>query len=332
MHLARGPSCQSAAKITAAAHPACRWPTVSMGGTLMPTPQPSEPAHDLVQRSLHRRAVETVIWAMPIVNFDRMYQAMANAAGGAFNQVVYWSGLPDWKNQTLTPNPDAIYLMPFTDTQDAGPMVLEIPPADEGTINGSVMDCWQSAIEDVGPAGVDKGAGGRYLILPPDHTGQVPDGYIPMPSDTYSGYALLRSILDSGSQAGVARAVAYARRVKLYPLSQAADPPPTVFTDAIDVVFDATIPYDRRFFESLDRMVQREPWLTRDKAMIDIVKSVGIEKGERFDPDPATRQILDAAAREAHAWLDFRYDSFFSPPFMKAPSGQCQLRACSWKG
>jgi hypothetical protein len=29
-------------------------------------------------------------------------------------------------------------------------MVLEIPPADEGTINGTVMDCWQSGIEDVG--------------------------------------------------------------------------------------------------------------------------------------------------------------------------------------
>ncbi len=34
-------------------------------------------------------------------------------AKGASNQVVYWSRLPDWKNQTLTPNPDVIYLMSF---------------------------------------------------------------------------------------------------------------------------------------------------------------------------------------------------------------------------
>jgi hypothetical protein len=27
-------------------------------------------------------------------------------AKGAFNQIVCWSRLPDWKNQTLTPNPD----------------------------------------------------------------------------------------------------------------------------------------------------------------------------------------------------------------------------------
>ena len=48
------------------------------------------------------------------------------------NQIVYWSRLPDWKNQTLTPNPDAIYLMPFFDTKDAGPIVMEIPPAGDG--------------------------------------------------------------------------------------------------------------------------------------------------------------------------------------------------------
>ena len=33
-------------------------------------------------------------------------------------------------------------------------------------------------------------------------------------------------------------------------------------------MFDATIPYDVRFFQMLDRFVQREPWLTRDKVFI----------------------------------------------------------------
>jgi hypothetical protein len=115
----------------------------------------------LAERTLHRRAVEAIIWGMPAVNFDLMYQAMVKSTMGGFNQVVYWSGLPDWKNQTLTPNPDSIYLMPFINTKDAGPVVLEIPPADEGSITGSVMDAWQCALEDVGPAGVDKGKGGK---------------------------------------------------------------------------------------------------------------------------------------------------------------------------
>ncbi len=138
---------------------------------------------------MRARAFESVVWGMAAVNFDLMYEAMVRETGGAFNQIVYWSGLPDWKNQTLTPNPDSIYLMPFIDTKE-GPVVLEIPPADDGSITGTVMDCWQCPIEDVGPAGVDKGAGGKYVILPPGYTDALSEGYIAMPSDTYSVYAL----------------------------------------------------------------------------------------------------------------------------------------------
>ena len=270
---------------------------------------------DLAERTVHRRAVEAVIWGMSAVNTDLMYQAMVRAAKGAFNQIAYWSRLPDWKNQTLTPNPDAIYFMPFINTKDVGPVVLEIPPADEGSITGTVMDVWQSALEDVGPAGVDKGKGGKYLILPPNHNDQAPAGYIPLASQTYEAYALLRSIPKSGGEADVAKAVAYGKRIRLFPLSQAANPPATTLVDAVDVVYDSTIPYDMRFFESLNRIVQAEPWLERDKAMIDQLKSIGIEKGQPFTPDAKTQDILNDAAREAHAWLVARYEAFFSSPY-----------------
>src|ERR1700730_4349969 len=191
----------------------------------------------LARRPIERRAVEAVIWGMPAVNLDLMLQAMIGSAKGEPNQIVYWSRLPDWKNQTLTPNPDVIYAMPCVNTRDVGPMVLEIPPADDGVINGTVMDAWQVPLEDVGPAGVDKGKGGKYLILPPGYAAAAPDGYIALPSLNYQGYALLRSILQSGSDADVAKAVVYAKRIKVYPLSQAANPPPTTFIDAIDVIY-----------------------------------------------------------------------------------------------
>lgn len=267
-------------------------------------------SEDLASRTIQRRAIEAVIWGMPAVNYDLMLREAIKAKAAA-NQIVYWSRLPDWKNQTLTPNPDSIYLIPFINTKDAGPVVLEIPPADEGSITGSIDDGWQTALEDVGPAGVDKGRGGKYLILPPGYTEKVPEGYIALPASTYQTYALLRSILKSGSDADVAKAVAYSKRIKVYPLAQAANPPSTVFVDAIDVVFDSTIPYDLRFFQALDRFVQYEPWLTRDKAMIDMLKSIGIEKGKPFNPDARTRDTLNAAAAEAHAWLDNYYEALF---------------------
>jgi len=273
---------------------------------------------DVTQHAIQRRAIEAVIWSTPAVNFDRMYQAMVYdaKAGEGSNKIVYWSRLFGWKNQTLTPNPDSIYFMPFFNMKDVGPIVLEIPPADGGSITGSIDDCWQTAIEDVGPAGVDKGKGGKYLILPPDYKDKPPAGYIPLQAYNYEGYALLRSILKSNSEADVARAVAYGKQIKLYPLSQAAHPPGTQFFDAIDVVYDATIPWDMRFFESLNRVVQIEPWLTRDKAMIDQLKSIGIEKGKPFNPDAKAQDTLKAAVGEAHAWLADKYEnSYFPPPY-----------------
>ena len=241
-----------------------------------------------------------------------MLQAAINSAKSAPNQIVYWSRLFDWKNQTLTPNPDVIYVMPFFNTKDAGPMVLELPAAsDDGSITGTIMDCWQAPLEDVGPAGADKGKGGKYLILPPTYEGAAPDGYIALRSLNFQGYALLRSILKGGSEADLARAIGYARRIKFYPLSEAPHPPETKFVDAIDVVFDATIPYDLSFFQSLDRIVQIEPWLPRDKAMIDMLKSIGIVKGKPFSPSQKAQETLSAAAREARAWFDVRYESSF---------------------
>ena len=59
---------------------------------------------------------------MPAVNYQLMYAEMVRKVGGGFNQVLYWSRLLDWKNQTLTPNPDVIYLMPFFNTKDVGPV------------------------------------------------------------------------------------------------------------------------------------------------------------------------------------------------------------------
>jgi hypothetical protein len=251
---------------------------------------------------------------MPVVNYDLMLQE-ALKAGAKPNQVVYWAGLPNWKNQTLTPNPGAIYLMPFINATD-GPVVLEIPPAsDEGSITGNLDDAWQIALEDVGPAGAHKGKGGKYLILPPGYKDKVPSGYLPMPSSTYQNFALLRSILTDGSEAGIARAVAYGRRVKLFPLSQAANPHETQFVDVADVVFDATIPYDMRYFESLNRIVQSEKWLERDRAMIDPLKTLGIEKGKPFNPDAKTQQALKSAALEARAWLDQQYQALYMPAF-----------------
>jgi hypothetical protein len=276
---------------------------------------PQRSSDDLARRVIERRAVEAVIWGMPAVNTDLMLQEMLTKVKGKVNQIVYWSRPLNWKNQTLTPNPDSIYFMAFFNTKDTGPIVLDIPPADAGgSFAGNIVTFWQASLEDVGPEGLDKGNGGKYLILPPGYTGTPPAGYYVLQSDTYGSYALLRSNLVSHGDADVAKSVAYGKRTKVYPLGQAAHPPETIFTDANDILYDTTIPYDLRFFKSLDRAVQSENWIERDRAMIDQLRSIGIEKGMPFHPDSKTQDILNEAAIEAKAWLEQRYDMGF-PPF-----------------
>ncbi|HEX3442720.1 MAG TPA: DUF1254 domain-containing protein [Pseudolabrys sp.] len=270
---------------------------------------------DLARRTIERRAVEAVNWGMPAVNTDLMLQEMLTKTDGKVNQVIYWSRPLDWHNQTLTPNPDAIYFMAFFNTKNAGSIVLEIPPAgDDGSLNGNIVDTWQMPLEDAGPSGADAGKGGKYLILPPGYAGPVPEGYIALRPATFGSFALLRSNLKSHSAADVAKSVAYGKKVKVYPLSQAGNPPPTTFTDAADVVFDSTIRYDASFFTSLDRIVQNEPWLPRDRAMIDVLRTLGIEKGKTFNPDADTKAALGAGIREAQTWLEAKYDAGL-PPF-----------------
>jgi hypothetical protein len=295
-------------------------PAVALAAVIAQPALAQTPAPDqLTQRSIERRAVEAVIWAMPAVNYDLMLQEMLSKTDAKVNQVVYWGRPLDWHNQTLTPYPDAIYFMAFFNTKD-GPIVLDLPPGDtDGSFNANIVNVWQMPLEDAGLLGADKGNGGKYLILPPGYADKAPDGYIALQSDTFGGYMLFRSNLKSHNSADVARSIAYGKRFKAYPLARASNPAPTTFADAKDVTFDSTIRYDASFFEHLDRIVQSEPWLQRDRAMIDPLRSLGIEKGKQFNPDDASKALLTAATREAGAWLEAKYDAGL-PPFFSATS------------
>jgi hypothetical protein len=264
-------------------------------------------------RLVRSRAVEAVIWGMPAVNYDLMLQEMLTKTPGKVNQVIYWGKPLDWKNQTLTPNPDTLYFMTFLNTKDVGPIVIEIPPADaNGSLNANIVNVWQQPLEDGGLLGVDKGAGVKLLMLPPGYKDQAPAGYEALQPNTWGSYALIRSNLKSHADADIVKSIAYAKQIKIYPLSQTSNPPATVFTDIKDVLFDSTIRYDESFFVNLDRMVQSEPWLGRDRAMIDQLRTIGIEKGKPFAPDAAMKQTLADSVREAHAWMAAKYDA--APP------------------
>jgi PAS domain S-box-containing protein len=58
-------------------------------------------------------------------------------------------------------------------------------------------------VHTVGPAGTDKGKGGRYLFLPPGYKGETPDGFFPVPMDRGRAFAGARQ--GHGGHAGFNR-------------------------------------------------------------------------------------------------------------------------------
>lgn len=270
-------------------------------------------------REIERNAVQAAIWGIPVVNYDLMRQEMLAKTPGKVGQVIYWGRPLDWRNQTLTPNPDALYFMVFFTTKD-GPVVLDLPPAEgAASFNGNIVTAWQLPLEDAGLLGYDQGKGGKFLVLPPNYQGTVPEGYIPLRSEVYGGYMLFRSNLASHGDADVQASIAYGKKLKVYSLGQADHPPETVFTDVKDVLFDSTIRWDGSFFENLNRVVQEEPWIERDRAMIDPLKSLGIEKGKPFTPNRRTESLLTEGVKEAQTLLEAKYDAGL-PPFFSETS------------
>src|SRR5262245_21834006 len=87
------------------------------------------------------------------------------------NEVVVYEQLMDAKSLFLTANADTIYVFGYFDLSN-GPIVLETPPEFLGT----VQDAWFRWVIDIGAPGPDRGQGGKYLIVGPDHKGELPAG------------------------------------------------------------------------------------------------------------------------------------------------------------
>ena len=259
-------------------------------------------ATTLETKALHDLAVHAAKWGTPIVSFDAMRQAFFRDAGARYGDVAYLSRFADWRYQITTPNASTRYVYLNFSTRD-GPVVIEIPRATGAGLFGSILDAWQVPLVDVGPEGSDRGSGGKYLLLPPDHAGGVPAGHIAVAHSTFNGYALFRAISDDTSQPAIDRALDLVKRLRVYPLARADAPPPTRTIDVAGKLFDAIMHYDETFFATLAKMVNEEPVHPRDADIVQSLAELGIERGRRFEPDTELRAELEAAAHDAQAEL-----------------------------
>jgi hypothetical protein len=272
--------------------------TEPLGGQPAPGSKPS--VTNLEDQVAYQRAFEAVIWSQPAIGIYGIRRGL-EAIGLKDNDVLAMSRPLTTHHEFLTANNTTPYITANADLRN-GPVVVEIPAAtDKGVMYGQVVDAWQDAIADVGPSGADKGKGGKYLFLPPDFKGQVPDGYFAIPVQGYRIAFAFRSIKLPGMSD--ADANAYAKTLKLYPLAEAANPQPTRFVDGFDQRISTLAFYDYRYFEELHDIISVEPVRPRDKVMMGMLASIGIEPGKPFDPSPKMKEILTRAAVDAYFYM-----------------------------
>jgi len=249
---------------------------------------------------IYSRAVDAAIWGMPIASFDAMRQAYFRDAKAKYNDIIWWPKGAGWKNQSLTVNTTVRYLYVFCNTQQEGPVVVDLPPANaSASFYATFEDAWQVPLLDIGLGG----KGGKYLVLPPGYADPVPAGYIAVRPTTYNTLLPLRSIVASMSEHDVSAGDKLVKQLRVYPLSKADDPPTQRFVDMTDILYSGLVHYDSSLYTSLARMLNEEPVQSRDLEMMGMLLPLGIKKGTEFKPDAATVAQLNSASAAAHAWL-----------------------------
>lgn len=236
-----------------------------------------------------QRACQAYVWATPIVAMEALRVANKRDWGVDYNDVGLVDGYTTPVVTALTGNNTTIYAGIFSDLGRDGPVVIESPVG----VYGVIDDFWQRPVVEVGPFGPDKGMGGKFLLLPPGYKGAVPEGYLPAMSKTNQTFFIGRAFVKDGD---VATAVNALKKLKVYPLSQASNPPETKVLAAGKKPLNSVPPKGFAYWHLLAEALDKEPVDERDRFFHAMLKPLGIEKGKPFDPDARQRKILTEAA------------------------------------
>jgi hypothetical protein len=235
-----------------------------------------------------QRAVQAYLLALPPVSMVGIREGLTKY-GPANVTIPTFENLMDSRSLFLTANANTPYTWMWINLKD-GPLVAEIP----SNVLGMINDFWFYYVTDLGIVGPDKGKGGKYIVLPPNYQGEIPDGYFVIKMKTYEGFLGWRNFAVKGDFApGIENIKKTAR---IYPLSQAANPPANNFVNVSNEAFSTLAPADYKFWEYLNDVVQNSPVESLDPVSLGFYASIGVEKGKPFSPDARMKKILTEAA------------------------------------
>lgn len=240
------------------------------------------------------RGVDAFLNAMPGASAEALRIGLAREGADNNQTILIFEDLMDSRSLFLTGNTESIYNLMWLDTK-AGPLVIETPP----NILGMIDTHWFEYVGDVGNAGPDRGKGGKYLLLAPDYKGEIPEGYFVLRSATYGNLFFWRGFLDNGStKTAVENTKKFA---KVYPLSEADNPPTMKFTNISGKEFNTIHSNDFHFYEEVNDIVQYEPNESYHPEVLGQLAAIGIEKGKPFSPDERMKKIMTEAVAVGNA-------------------------------
>jgi hypothetical protein len=239
------------------------------------------------------RGVQAFLSGMPGASLAGMRSGFRKLGVGN-GTILLFESLLDSESLFLTGNTDSVYFSTWLDLTD-GPLVLEAPPR----VLAFLDDFWFQYVIDIGNAGPDKGQGGKYLVLPPDYKGEVPQGHFVARSRTNNLWLMGRGFkVDGDLRPGVE---SIKKNLRIYPLAQAKNPPQTIFLNGSGMELNPIHANDFGYFEELNQIVQEEPNDALDPERLGLFASIGIEKGRPFAPDARMKAILTEAAAVGNA-------------------------------
>ena len=258
---------------------------------------PTKQTADLVYDNLDfLRGIETFLNGVPAASVEGLRLGMAEIGATECYQAVVFDNLMDSNPLWLTGNTDTVYCTVFLDLKKDGPTVVEIPA---GAGPGTVDDAFFRFVIDMGAPGPDRGKGGKYLLLPPDYEGDIPEGYFSAKSPSWVNWVALRGFLVDGKPDAASKM--WRENLKVYPLSRADNPPAMEFFNGSKSVANTIHANNFEFYEELHTVVDREPVDLFDPELLGLFASIGIQKGKPFAPDARMKKILTEAVAVANA-------------------------------
>jgi hypothetical protein len=233
------------------------------------------------------RGAEAFLSGIPAASVYAVLEGFKEA-GMNPGDIGLFEELMDARSLFLTPNSTTMYGMLEIDVKN-GPVVFEAPPG----VLGPVDDAYFRFVADIGVTGPDKGQGGSYLILHRDYEGEIPDNYFVVRTPTYRNLAFFRAFVVDGDLKATAAAVK--SKARSYPLSMAKNPPEQKFINLSGEKVNTIHANDFHFFEELNAVIQYEPADAFDPEISGVFASIGIKKGQPFEPDARMKKLLTEA-------------------------------------